>query len=517
MKGDTSMEKLFGLFKMIFSRIFLVALSVIIQVVLLVYFAFELTGDFVYFQALSTILGILVFVIVVNRKLHPEHKLMWAFLIMAVPIVGITLYIVLDASKPSKRRMKKYTSFDTSLIAKDDNYKKEVYSIANKYEGQIKYLEKNSLLNCYKNTECNFYPNGLSFYEALLEDLRQAKKFIFMEYFIIRPGKMWDSILEVLEQKVKEGVEVRFLYDDVGSCNYVRGWYYKKLKKLGINCAKFNTMIPMVSSYHNNRDHRKITVIDGKIGYTGGINIGDEYLNITSPYGYWKDNAVRIKGEATNNLTILFLQNFSLATLNKKTDFAPYLYKEKEVINNNQLVFAYGTGPKVLYHENMAIDVFLNLINQAQKYIDISTPYLIIDYSLRNALISAAARGVRVRILFPSKPDKKLIYAFGKQYALELIEHGVEVYSYTPGFNHAKSILIDDEVAYIGTTNLDFRSLLHHYECGVWLYNCDCIKDIDENFEKDYLCSKKLSAKDIKTSLFTKILISFLKIFSPLL
>lgn len=512
------MVKFLGLFKKIFSRLFAVALTVILQVAIIVYFAFELTNKYIYFQVISSIIGILVFVGIINKRIHPEHKLMWAFLMLLIPVFGVTLFILLEVNKPSKKRIKKFTTFNKELINKEDQYKDEVYQIANHYKGQFKYLESMSSFNTYKNTNCHYLKDGTEFYESLLNDLKNAKKFIFMEYFIIRPGKMWDSILKVLEEKVKEGVEVRFLYDDVGSANYVRGNYYKKLKEKGINCAKFNTMIPLVSSYHNNRDHRKITVIDGYIGYTGGINIGDEYINITSPFGYWKDNAVKLVGEAVDSLTILFLQNFALATFSKQ-EFEPYLFKNASIspIISNEIVFPFGTGPSHLYYDNMAVDVLLNMINNAKVSIDITTPYLIIDYALTNALIAASAKGVKVRILIPGKPDKRLIYAFGKQYALELINHGIEMYAYTPGFNHAKSVLIDDEIAYVGTTNLDFRSLLHHYECGVIIYNSSCLKDIDANFENDYLKSKLLKAQDIKTTIFTKVIVSFLRVFQSLL
>ena len=512
------MVKVFGLFKRIFSRLFAVALTVILQVLIIVYFAFELTNKYIYFQIISSIIGVLVFVGVINKRIHPEHKLMWAFLMLLIPVFGVTLFILLEVNKPSKKRINKFTTFDNKLIYKDEQYKKDVYEISKDYKGQFKYLEKMSSFNTYKNTTCLYLKDGTEFYESLLEDLKNAKKFIFMEYFIIRPGKMWDSILKVLTDKVKEGVEVRFLYDDVGSANYVRGNYYKKLKELGINCAKFNTMIPLVSSYHNNRDHRKITVIDGNIGYTGGINIGDEYINITSPFGYWKDNAIKLVGEAVDSLTILFLQNFALASFSKQ-EIEPYLFKNSSSlpIISNELVFPFGTGPSHLYYNNMAVDVLLNMINNAKKSIDITTPYLIIDYALTNALISACSKGVKVRILIPGKPDKKLIYAFGKQYALELMNYGIEIYSYTPGFNHAKSVLIDDEFAYVGTTNLDFRSLLHHYECGVLIYNSSCLKDIDANFESDYLKSKLLKPEDIKTSFFTKVIVSFLRVFQSLL
>lgn len=504
--------------KTIFSRVFAIALSVIIQVAIIVILMEEMAASYLYFQAALSIIGLLVFIVLVNKKMNPEHKMIWAFLVIVFPLLGIMLYFILWLNSPKKKTIKKYTTFNENIVKQDGSYKEEVYQICKDFKGQYKYIENMSSLNVYKNSKCTYLKSGTRFYNSLIKDLKDAKEFIFMEYFIINHGKMWDSILEILKQKVKEGVEVRLVYDDLGSAKYVRGNYFKQLRKYGIKCYKFNTMIPLVSSYHNNRDHRKITIIDGYIAYTGGINLSDEYMNITSPFGHWKDNAVRIEGEATNNLTILFLQSYALAS-KEKQEFDKYLYnKEKHpVIESNEVLLPFGTGPSNMYYKNMSSDVFLHLINQAKKSIDISTPYLVIDYALTNALIAASVRGVKVRILIPSIPDKKLVYAFAKDTAHDLSSYGIEIYTYTPGFNHAKSFLVDDEIAFVGTTNLDFRSLLHHYECGVLIYNSPCLKDIDSNFEDDYLKSKLMNEKELRSNVVVKLILSFLKVFQSLL
>lgn len=511
------MAKFLSFIKRIFSRLFVVGASVIIQVLLIAYFISQLSSYF-YFQLASTLIGILVFVLVVNQRTNPEQKFIWAFLIIVFPIIGIILYILFQINLPVIRRFKKYSKFDSSITEISTDKKEEIYKIANNYQGQIKYIEYMSKMHAYKNTECTYLKDGKEFYDQLVKDLKSSKKYIFMEYFIINPGTMWDSILEILKVKVEEGVEVKLIYDDLGSAKYVRGNYYKTLRRYGIECYKFNRMVPLVSSYHNNRDHRKITIIDGYIGYTGGINLSDEYMNLTNPYGYWKDNAVRLRGAAVNNLLILFLQNFSIVSQTKQ-DYKKYLYEvnEHSDIVNDEIIVPYGTGPRNRYYENFASDVFINLISQAKKSIDISTPYLIIDYAITNSLIAAVARGVEVRILIPSKPDKKTIYAFTKHTAHELSKYGIKIYTYTPGFNHAKSFLVDDEVAFIGTTNLDYRSLMHHYECGVWIYNSSCITKIDENFENDYSQSKLMKTEQLQYNIFLRIIISFLKIFQSLL
>ena len=509
------MKKVRNFFKLIFSRLFLVALLVILQVALIVFFAIYLTSSYLYFAILSSAIGLLILIWVINKKIHPEHKLMWAFLMLLFPFFGVTLYAVLSINKPTKKQSNKYFSFDKSLIKNNDQYYQKIYDISNEYQGQIKYLENTTKMFASKNNDCSFFPDGKSFYDSLINDIKQANDFIFMEYFIIRPGVMWNSILEILIEKVKQGVEVRLIYDDVGCARYLKGNYYKYLNSLGIKCVKFNKMLPFIVSYHNNRDHRKITVIDGKIAYTGGINFGDEYINLSNEFGYWKDNAIKIKGDAVDNFTVLFLQNFSIAS---KTiiDYSPYLKKCDNTIVNDEIAFPFGTGPR-FYYENMAVDIFLNLINQAKKSIDISSPYLVMDHSLTNALINAKNRGVKVRVLVPNKPDKRFVYCFTKQSVIDLANHGIEVYLYTPGFNHAKSILIDDTIAYIGTTNLDFRSLLHHYECGTLLINCKCLKQIDENFIKDFEESNLIEKDEIKMNFFEKLFVSFFYIFKSLL
>ncbi len=510
------MAKFLSIIKLIFSRLFFVAISVIAQVVIVSYYIFNLTESYVYFQLISSIIGLIVFVLIVNDKVPPEQKMLWSFLIIAFPIVGIVIYIVLKAEEPMAKRTRRYAKLP-SLPLENVKEQEKIYEIANKYAGQIKYLETMSSFRAYRNTKVAFLKDGKEFYESLMKDLENASKYIFLEYFIINHGHMWNSILNVLKEKVKEGVEVKLIYDDVGCVKYLRGSYYKYLRKLGIECYKFNTMLPFVSAYHNNRDHRKIAIIDGKIAYTGGINISDEYMNLVQIYGHWKDNAVRLTGQGINNLIILFLQNFSIVSL-KQQNYEKYLYDESlNDILNDEIVMPYGTGPRSRYYENFATDAFLNLINQASKNIDISTPYLIIDYAISNALIAAVARGVKVRLLIPATPDKALVYAFTKSAAYELAINGVEIYKFTPGFNHAKTFLIDDEVAYVGTTNLDFRSLLHHYECGVWIYNSDCILDIKKDFDDDFAKSKLVPPKELKYNFFMRLLISFLKIFQSLL
>ena len=318
-------------------------------------------------------------------------------------------------------------------------------------------------------------------YRSLIEDLKKAEKFIFMEYFIVEPGKMWSSIVDILEQKVKEGLDVRVLYDDLGSSPHVKSRYYKTLRKRGIKCYKFNKFIPVVSGIHNNRDHRKITVIDGQIGYTGGLNMADEYCNFTHPYGKWKDTAVRLSGKAVNNLTLLFLENYNM-TAGTKDHFSDYLLAQAEETEENAMVQPFGDGPEPQYHELIAENAFLSMIENAKESVYITTPYLIIDYTLQRALCFAAKRGVDVQLITPGVPDKKLVYAVTRSNYGALLKAGVKIYEYTPGFIHSKTVVADGKVAFCGTVNFDYRSLVHHFECGVLLYGGKTVTEMQNDF-----------------------------------
>ena len=334
-----------------------------------------------------------------------------------------------------------------------------------------------------------------------------------MEYFIIETGQMWNKILNILQNKVREGVEVRVMYDDLGTIHKLPSNYHKKLRKIGIKCVKFNSFVPIMSALHNNRDHRKITVVDGKVGFVSGLNIADEYINVVQKYGYWKDTGIKITGEAVGSLLMMFLQLYNVQT-QKLEDYKPYL-KDIEPVKANGLVCPFGDGPKYFYEDYIAENVYLNMINQAEKYIWITTPYLIVDSKLTNSLCLAAKRGVDVRIITPHVPDKKIIFRITRSSYKTLQEAGVKIYEYEKGFIHSKQFLCDDEVAIVGTINLDYRSLLHHYECGVLMCKVDCLKDIKRDFE--YLFNVSINMKDFKLSKIARLYCAILKVFTPML
>ena len=322
------------------------------------------------------------------------------------------------------------------------------------------YIAKSGCYPVWEHTAVTYFPLGEDKFAALLPALRQAKHFIFLEYFIIEEGRMWDAILEILREKAEAQLDVRVMYDDLGSISKVSSKYDRKLRSYGINCVKFNPFRPILSAVHNNRDHRKIAVIDGVIGYTGGANLADEYINETHPFGIWKDAALRLEGEGVKSLTMMFLQNFDFST-GRFDRFEDYLPKSEPSFRDCGWVQAFGDGPKPWSEEQVGENAYLNLINQAKHKLYVMTPYLIADHTLMNALILAARRGVDVRVVTPHIPDKRAVYWLTRSNYAPLIEGGVKIYEFTPGFIHSK-VMLSDDTAIVGTINLDYRSLVHH-------------------------------------------------------
>lgn len=506
------------LFKILFGRGTFIIISIILQLALLGLFLFEFQGAYIYFGISMTILSFLVLIKIINKNYNPSNILPWIVLVVGLPIVGGMLYCLFGENRWGKRQKKKikkltdktvefYKQEEISLL-EDDNY--------THCKDHNNYIMKTTGCPCFTNTKTKYFPNGESFLEGLLDDLKQAKNFIFMEYFIIDKGEMWDRIEKVLIEKAKEGVEVCILYDDVGTIYRLPNNFDKKLKKYGIKAYKFNKFLPVVSVFHNNRDHRKITVVDGKVGYTGGINIADEYINVIKPFGYWKDTAVRLEGDGVKNLTVLFLHMLDVTT-KEDIDYLKYLNSEKSAIQEEGVVQPFGTGPKPFYEKQVGENIYINLINQAKKYVYITTPYVICDYFLINTIINAVDRGVDVRIVIPNIPDRKIIYWLTQSNCKELLKAGAKIYKYTPGFIHAKSILCDDESSIIGTINFDYRSLLHHFEDGVFMYKTSAINELKDDFERNFEESELMTEKDVRFGFFKRVFVSLIRIFSPML
>ena len=502
--------------RLIFSKWSIGIILLLIQVAAVVLLVLFLNQYFIFFQIASLLLGIIVFFICVNRQENPEYKIPWLFLILALPIFGTLFYIMFSQNHANKKTRKLYKEAGEALypyiVNNEDNEK--VYEYMGDYQGLARYLKNTSKLGGQLNNDINFYPVGELMWKDMLEALESAKKFILMEYFIVDPGHMWDSIHEILVRKAKEGVKVHLVYDDLGTMTMLKSGYYKTLRKEGIDAHKFNPFVPVVSAVYNNRSHRKIMVIDGEIGFTGGINIGDEYINENDRLGHWKDTGLRIKGSAVNTLTALFFFDFIVAK-RQIPDFEFYFNKNPQVFKQEGVIVPFGDGPKPLYKEQIGEENFINILGRAKRYCYITTPYLIIDHHLTHALTDAARRGVDVRIITPHIPDKKMVFCLTRSSYKVLREAGVKVYEYTPGFIHAKMLVSDDDVGFVGTINLDYRSLTHHYECGALLYKTPCLKDIRKDFDHIFEISTLID-DNFKLSFGAKFINAILSVFRAL-
>ncbi len=520
-------------FKRLFSRFALVALTIIaIFIVDFLLFVGSLAAvdiALMYFfpnasvwvaRGLTALSWIIVAVSVLhaaNRDMVPETKIPWILCIIVLNVMGVAIYVTFSSNRPTKQQRKLYKALDETLSPHIHRTltKEQTEEALGKWSSVSEALYAvNPAAILHGNTKTNYYPSGEKFFEALLSDLEKAKKFIFIETFIIKKGKIWSALLDVLSRKAKEGVEVRVMYDDVGSMGMVPASYPKELEALGIRCRRFNPFKPVITNLHNNRDHRKIAVIDGTVGYTGGINLADEYANLEHPFGEWKDAGVRLEGEGVQVFTLMFLRMFGLQA--KQIEDVDYYLPEPPAFEGEGYVQPYGDGPSPLYGRHLGEDVYINILNTARRYVWITTPYLIIDYRMREALVLAAQRGVDVRLLTPHIPDKKVPFALTRSNYMALIQGGVKVYEYTPGFVHAKCFLADDEAGVVGTINLDYRSFLFHFEDAVFLSGGTALKELKADFEATFPISELQTEESAKRSVVWRGICELAKIFAPL-
>ena len=503
--------------KFLFSRIFLAAVGLLLQIFIMFVILTKATEYWHLFHLACLILSFFALIIIINNRTNAGYKIAWITLVLIAPVFGTVFYYMFAGQRVSKKERKKMLEISRALSA---NVKQEK-SVVNKLRDenmdayrQAKYILEISQDPVFQNSKIEYYKNGETFFKSYIDELKKAENFIFLEYFIIAPGKMWNEILEVLEEKVKNGVDVRIIYDDFGCISTLPKHYDKELMKKGIKCTVFNRFVPFLSIRMNNRDHRKITVIDGKVGFTGGLNLADEYINEKERFGYWKDSAIKIEGDAVWNLTSLFLSIWDY--LNNITDDDYKKYKAKTEIKNDSYVSVYGTIP--IINETIGENIFLNLINRANKYIYITTPYLVIDNELMTALCNAAKMGMDVRIVMPGIPDKKSVFMLSRSYYQILIDAGIKIYEYSPGFVHSKMIVVDDILATVGTTNFDYRSLYLNYECGAWIYNDPVIMEIKEDILETIKESKEINRTESKKiSEKNRLAKALLRFFAPLM
>ncbi|HVJ50096.1 cardiolipin synthase [Desulfitobacterium sp.] len=472
------------LFRLLSSRAFLVGTPILLQAFVMVMVIWKFSNYFVYVYTILALLSVVAVLRILTGKSNPAYKIAWIIPIMLFPIFGGLFYLLLGGSNSSKRTKRKMHEIEERMkqsLGQNEAVIREIELQDRSAANQSRYIENYSYCPVYKNTTSEYLSPGEVMFERLLQKLKKAERYIFLEYFIIEEGVMWNSILDILVAKVQQGVDVRVLYDDVGSLLTLPYGYDKQLEKMGIKCSAVNRFVPILSLRLNNRDHRKIAVIDGYTAFTGGINLADEYINKYEKHGQWKDSAILIQGDAVWSFTVMFL---SLWNYQRKTeeDYERYrpLPEHAQFFVTDGYVQPFSDSP--LDDESVGENVYLNLINEAERYVYINSPYLILDSEMMTALCSAAKRSVDVRIVTPHIPDKWFVHAVTRANYDALVGSGVKIYEYTPGFNHAKSFAVDDELGVVGTINLDYRSLFLHFECGVWLYQTQSVLEVKEDF-----------------------------------
>ena len=503
------------LMKLLTHRVFWVAVSILVQLGALLIVLLRFNGYYQHFSLICSVLSLIIVINIVGNRSNPSYKIAWIIPIMLFPIFGWLLYLLFGGNRLSKRTRHKMQSMN-EVMARELKSSCAVESFAGQEDTGImaSYLAENALCPVYCNTETVYFPSGEQQLESILCELKKAQRYIFLEYFIVEPGRMWNSILEILEEKAAAGVDVRVLYDDMGCMFTLPRDYPAVLKKKGIKCSVFNPFLPVLSVRMNNRDHRKIMVIDGVVGYTGGINLADEYINEKERFGHWKDTAILLRGEAVWSLTVMFLNmwNFASDTTEEFDQFRP----EPARVCCRGFVQPYADSP--LDDEPVGVTVYLNLINRAKRYVYLTTPYLIIDHTTVNALTTAAKSGVDVRIITPHIPDKKVIFEVTRAHYLPLLEAGVKIFEYTPGFIHAKVFAVDDRFGTVGTVNMDYRSMFLHFEDGVMLYDTPSVLDIKKDIFAVQAVSKSVTLEESKACSFSKrVLRAFLRVFAPLM
>lgn len=470
-----------------------------------------------YFYTLCLITTVACIITIIASDDNPDYKIPWIVFVIILPIAGFMLYFLFYSRKLQPRFIKRIKEVRAYKYQKDDTELFEKFASEDKAaSSQAKMLTEVSYSHLFVNTETKYFPSGEAMRDSMLADIAAAEKFIFLEYFIIEEGKFWNSVLDLLKEKAKCGVDVRVIYDDIGCMTTLPGNYSKILKKYGIQTAVFSRLRGSADSEFNNRSHRKILVIDGKVAYTGGINIADEYINEKMRFGHWKDTGIRLRGEAVWEMTQLFLFNFGLNS--KKLPKAPEdCYPEVEGITAGGYVIPFGDGPRPLYERNVSKSAIQNIIGSATDYVYMTTPYLIIDNDMCSDIERAALRGVDIRIIVPHIPDKRIVFGITRSFYHRLMKAGVKIYEYKPGFIHAKSYISDDKYAIIGTVNLDYRSLVHHFENGVWMYKTDSIRDIKRDIDEVIEKSILITPDELKTGILARFIRSVVRIFAPML
>ena len=482
--GITLLEKgKKGVIHMIFSRFGIILLLLVIQVLFLFGLFFKFRQLAPHYLGFATLFYLVMIVVLVNSDHDASAKITWLIVMMVFPVFGALLYLYTSVElghRALKKRMLSIMARTRQAIPQEQRVLEKVEAASPELADLHYYVNHTGCFPVYENTRVKYFPLGEEMFEAMLAELQKAERFIFLEYFILDEGYMWGRLLDVLSRKAREGVDVRVMYD--GTCEFalLPRVYPRKLEALGIRCKVFSPITPFVSTHYNYRDHRKIMVIDGRTAFNGGINLADEYINHIRRFGHWKDTGVMLQGDAVDSFTLMFLQMWYVNE--PLCDFTPFLTAREFPPTGESRGFVMPYGDCPLDDYNVGESVYMDILNRAHDYVYIMTPYLILDGELAKALTFAAQRSVDVRLILPHISDSFVAQSLAKTYYRPLLKAGVKIYEYTPGFVHAKVFVSDDCKAVVGTINMDYRSLYHHFECATYLHGTDCVADIKEDF-----------------------------------
>lgn len=506
-------------FRKLFLRRALIILALVLQAVLIVDIVMDLSRYSPLIGALHSMGSLAVAIHIASRKDKGAFKTSWIMLVLVLPLFGGVLYVLFNYQNSVRTFQKEICRAEEKsrdLFFLPGEQMEQATALLPEYTTQIRYLQNCAGFPVYDRTDGQYLSPGEKMLEALLAELEKARHYIFIETFILEEGVMWSSILDVLKRKVEQGVQVRVIYDDVGCFLTLPQDYAEQLRSMGIECAVFNPFCPLLTAKQNNRDHRKITVIDGTTAFTGGINLADEYINAREKYGHWKDAAILLQGSAAWSFALIFLQMWQLIT-HCDEDFSCYAPSELPagIRPGDGYVQPYADSP--MDSENVGEHVYLQIMNSARDYLYINTPYLIVDDSMLSALCLAAKSGVDVRIVTPHRWDKWVIHMTTRSYYRDLIKAGVRIYEYTNGFNHSKTFVSDDQIATVGTTNLDFRSLYHHFECGTVLYGSSAVMEVKSDFLQTLEICQEITLNDCNTGPFMRVFQDILRLFAPMM
>ena len=516
------LKSLSKLLKLLFNRIFYVAFAILAQIGWLALLAFYFVSYSSYIYIGVEVLAIILVLWIVNKKMNPSYKLAWTVTILAVPVFGVLLYFLFGKSRIAAAmavRIEKVTDDSRPFLLEDQETRRQLMEADPSVNLQSLYIRDKAGFPLCGHTETQYFQVGDQMFPVLVSELQRAERFIFIEYFIINDGLMWETILGILEKKAAEGVDVRLIYDGFGGLTSLPARYAEKLREKNLKCVVFNPFRPILNIVQNNRDHRKLCIIDGKTGFTGGINLSDEYINQKKRFGHWKDTAVMLRGDAVWNMTVMCLLMWQVVNKDDTVpDYQAYMPEtdQKHPFVHDGFVQPFSDSP--LDKETVGENVYLHIINRANRYVYICTPYLIIDNEMMTALCLAAKSGVDVRIITPSVPDKRMVFWLSQSYYEQLLEAGVKIYEYQPGFLHAKSFVCDDEIGVVGTINLDYRSLYLHFEDGVWMYKTSVIGKMRTDFENTLAYSKPVTLEFCHgRNIFVRLVQNVLRLVAPMI